>query len=79
MSEDSGQKKEVVKIFGNDKLSDRVNVFQKQVEKTQEYQKRNPFSSTFKKSNVNKSSEQDVAELTSAGISKDDPRLFTFL
>lgn len=64
-------KKEVVKIFGNDKLSDRKNVFQKQVEKNQEYQKRNPFSSAYKKGSMDNA---DSDQLTSAGLSKDDPR-----
>jgi len=72
MAQEASSKKEVVKIFGNDKLSDRMNVFQKQVEKNKEYQKRNPFSSSFKKNDSDTSS--GSAELTSAGLSKDDPR-----
>lgn len=64
-------KKEVIKIHGNDKLSDRMNLFQKQVDKNQEYQKRNPFSAAYKK---NKSENNDDQAMTSAGISKDDPR-----
>ncbi|ODM98711.1 Actin-binding Rho-activating protein [Orchesella cincta] len=72
MAEEAGAKKEVVKIFGNDKLSDRMNVFQKQVEKNKEYQKRNPFSSSFKKNDSN--STGGSTEVTSAGLTKDDPR-----
>lgn len=67
-------KKEVVKIHGNDKLSDRVSLFQKQVEKSEQYQKKNPFSSTFKKTQSEDSVESGSGGVTSAGLSKDDPR-----
>lgn len=75
----SNEKKNVIKIFGNDRLSDRVNVFQTQVKKNEEYQKKNPFSKSFQKgaatgSGSGSQSETDP-QLTSAGLSKDDPRL----
>jgi hypothetical protein len=60
---DQSDRKEPIKIYGNDRLTDRVQLFQQQAEKHKSAQKKNPFSSQYDKNAV-----------TSTGMNKDDPR-----
>lgn len=58
--------KQPIHIHGNDRLSDRVNLFQQQAAKHEKAQKSNPFSSKFDPKGGDSN--------TSIGLSKDDPR-----
>jgi len=66
--------KEQIKIYGNDKLSDRVNLFKQQADKFAEKQKSNPFSDQFKPVGLRKVDETGNSCQNSSGLSKDDPR-----
>ncbi len=61
-----------IHIYGNDRLSDRVQLFQRQATKHEKSQQSNPFSDKFDPKNGNNSC--DSGSITSAGLSKDDPR-----